>query len=116
MIAIIVLSGCSSTGAVSGLQEKSMQIRPGTTNDEVVALLGLPGDRTFRGKGEAWQYCSTGFSQDRYITVRFYEGVVEGLTTYNRSDAVGVCTQTFTSVDWGQAPDNLRIKLTVQEQ
>ncbi len=111
----VVLAGCSTTGSVSNLQGKSMEIRPGVTKDEVVEILGMPGDRSFRGAAEAWQYCSTGFSQDKYITVWFLEDVVEGLTTYTRTDAFGTCAQTFTSVDWGQAPDNLKMKLTIED-
>ncbi len=113
---LFFVSGCSTTGSVSNMHEKSMQIHPGSTNDEVMALFGVPGDRSFKGKGEAWQYCSTGFFQDKYITVWFYEGIVEGLTTYNKSDAVGTCTQTFSRVDWGQAPDDLKMKLTIKEE
>lgn len=114
-LATLLLSGCSTTGAVSNMQEKSMQIHPGSSKNEVLAMLGSPGDRSFKGRGEAWQYCSTGLSQDKYMTVWFYEGIVEGLTTYNRSDAVGICTQTFSSVDWGQVPNDLKIKLTIKD-
>jgi hypothetical protein len=108
-------TGCTTTGSVSNLHEKSMEIGPGVTKDKVVEILGMPGDRSFRGAAEAWQYCSTGFSQDKYITVWLYEDIVEGLTTYTRSDALGTCTQTFSSVDWGQAPNNLKVKLTIQD-
>lgn len=111
----LVLFGCSSTGSVGGLREKSMQISPGTTKQEVLALLGTPGDRSFKGKAEAWQYCSTGFSQDQYMTIWLFEDVVHGMTSYTRGDAFGVCTQTFTGVDWGQAPDDLKIKISVDE-
>lgn len=93
-----------------------MQINPGTTKREVMSILGMPGDRSFKGKGEAWQYCSTGFSHDKYITVWFYEGIVYGLTSYVKADAVGICTQTFSNVDWGQAPDDLKIKLQIKHK
>ena len=81
MALFLLASGCSTTGSISDMQAKSMQIHPGTSKDEVIALFGVPGDRSFNGKGEAWQYCSTGFSQDKYMTVWFYEDIVEGLTT-----------------------------------
>ena len=105
-LALFIFSGCSTTGSVSNMQTKSMQIHPGSTKSEVMSILGAPGDRSFKGKGEAWQYCSTGFSHDKYITIWFYNGIVEGLTSYTRTDAIGSCTQTFSSVDWGQAPDD----------
>ena len=109
-----IFSGCSTTGSVSDMQAKSMQIHPGSTKDEVMSILGMPGDRSFNSKGEAWQYCSTGFSHDKYMTVWFYEGIVHGLTSYTRTDVMGICTQTFSSVDWGQAPDDLKIKLKIK--
>jgi len=88
VIAVLAFSGCSTTGSVSGMQAKSMQISLGTTKDEVMSLVGVPGDRSFKGKGEAWQYCSTGFSHDKYMTVWFYEDIVHGLTSYNRSEKI----------------------------
>lgn len=115
MLLAFAVAGCATTGSVSNIQEKSMHIRPGTSSDQVLALLGTPGDRSFKGNAEAWQYCSTGFSHDQYVTVWLFEGKVEGLTTYNRSDAMGVCSQTFTSIDWGQAPDDLKVKLTIDQ-
>lgn len=110
----VLVGGCTTTGQVGDLRAKSMAIEPGSSKHEVLALLGTPGDRSFNGKAEAWQYCSTGFARDHYMIVWFYDGVAESLTTYDRSDAIGVCTQTFSSVDWNTAPKELRVRLMIE--
>lgn len=114
LITQLFIVGCSTSGSLSDLHSRSMNIAQGISKADVMALMGAPGDRSFRGKGEAWQYCSTGFASDDYITVWFYNGIVEGLTTYSRAEAFGICTQTFSNIDWGQAPDDLKIKLTIR--
>ncbi len=95
-----------------------MQISPGTTKSEVISIPGVPGDRSFEGKGEAWQYCSTGFSYDKYMIVWFHEGIVHGLTSSYRSDsAMGICMERFSGVDWWfQAPEDLKRKLKMKHE
>jgi hypothetical protein len=44
--------GCS---APSQLMKKSLMINAGQTKEEVLKIIGNPGNRQFKGKDEAWQ-------------------------------------------------------------
>jgi hypothetical protein len=113
--ALTTLASCASTGEVEGLRERSMRIQHGTSAQDVLALLGPPGDRSFNGKAEAWQYCSTGWDVDQYITVWFYDDSVYGLSTYH-SESRASCTSAFVPINWGGAPDDIRVKVSIEGQ
>ena len=68
--------GCASTGkAVAKLE-------PGMTTQQILAVLGRPADRSFRGSDEAWQYQEiAGFGQCKYITVWISNGKLVGVST-----------------------------------
>lgn len=96
-----IVCGCTNTK----LATKANGIEPGQTKQDVTKILGVPGDRQFTGKDEAWQYCSTGFGGDKYVVVWFYDGIVTGLTTYTNSVGVGNCDKFYKRIDWQTAPD-----------
>lgn len=93
-----------SCGTTQGLSKKQNYISSGQTKEEVINILGLPGNKQFKGKNEAWQYCQTGFSADLYVIVWFYNGTVTGMNTYN-GYGVGSCTEFFNNINWEDAPD-----------
>lgn len=109
----MTLTGCATTGSVSNVREKTLLIGFGDTKEKVLEVLGTPGDRSFRGSGEAWQYCSTGFATDTYSTIWFDDGLVTGVTSKNASLATGFCSQNFLEVDWGQRPSDQKIDINI---
>ena len=116
IVASLLIVSCSSTGRVSNVREASMLINYGDPKERVLDILGTAGDRSFRGEGEAWQYCSTGFSSDTYTTVWFDGGKVTGVTTQNAAIADGFCNLAFPRVDWGQVPADQKIDIDVTTQ
>jgi hypothetical protein len=101
VVFLLTLSACGS----SQLMTESLKISQGQTKDEVLSLLGPPGNRQFQGKDEAWQWCSTGMSTDDFLVVWFYDGYVTGITTYKNSIGFGSCDQFYRTVRWEDAPD-----------
>jgi len=100
----------STSPAQAALRDSLISIRSGASMDEVVAILGTPGDRSFFGSAEAWQYCETGFANDFFVTVWFSNGQVAGLTTENYAGNAILCENNFRAVDWGQLPADVVIE------
>jgi SmpA/OmlA family protein len=98
LIVSLISVGCASTGkAVAKLE-------PGMTKQQVLAALGEPADRSFRGKDEAWQYQEiAGFGQCKYTTVWITEGKLIGVST-RRGKSVAGCGLGSSEVDWQQMP------------
>jgi len=112
LFSVLTLVGCTTTGSVSNIREKILLISFGDTKEKVLEVLGTPGDRSFRGNSEAWQYCSTGFTIDTYSTIWFDDGLVTGVTTkYARLAVDDYCSQQFLEVDWGQRPYDQKIDI-----
>lgn len=97
----LLLSACGS------LAKKAALINPGDTREQVLAVMGPPGDRQFRGKDEAWQYGKTGagFGYHDFRIVWFYDGRVTGLTSYKDRSAGSAASAHFKSIQWEDAPD-----------
>ncbi len=95
-----------SCGTTQGLSRKQNLLSPGQTREEVTKILGVPGNKQFEGKNEAWQYCQTGFSSDSFVIVWFFDGKVTGMNTYNNS-GTGSCTKFFRTINWQNAPDRI---------
>jgi len=95
------LSGCGT------LAKKTVLINHGDDKAKVLEVMGPPGDRQFKGRNEAWQYCETdaGISYDDFRIVWFYDERVTGLTSYKQSE-FGVCSAFFKSIRWENAPDH----------
>ena len=110
---LISLVGCATTGMVSNLRERALQVSYGDSKDKIAELLGTPGDRSFSGTREAWQYCSTGWSNDSYLTVWFDQGFVTQVTSQSASVADGFCSGYFPRVDWGQVPADQKIEVNI---
>jgi len=98
---VIFLYGCGG----AQLMNDSLKINAGQNKDEVIKILGAPGNRQFNGKDEAWQWCATGMSTDDFLVVWFYDGIVTGITTYKNSYGIGSCDQFYRTVNWQDAPD-----------
>lgn len=99
----------TTSAAQAGLRDDLILIRAGASMQEVIAILGTPGDRSFFGTAEAWQYCETGFANDFFATVWFSNGQVAGLTTENYAGMAVLCENNFRAVDWGQLPADVVI-------
>jgi len=98
LICAILLVGCATTTS-----KKAIMINVNMTKEEVVNILGYPGDRQFRGDDEAWQYFDLGFDTDRYTVVWFYQNKVTGITSYIGTGAN--LTARYKTIDWEERPD-----------
>jgi len=101
---MLILQACASQSAVV---RKSATVRLGMSEAELRQVMGEPQNRQFKGKNEAWQYCSTdysGFEDDHYVRVWLFDGVVSGMQTY-RNTKFGNCENFFQTVNWQEAPD-----------
>jgi SmpA / OmlA family len=80
-----ILASCASTGkAVAKLE-------PGMAKQQVLAIMGEPADRSFRGTDEAWQYQEiAGFGQCKYTTVWISNGKLVGVSS-RRGGSVAGC-------------------------
>lgn len=96
-----VLSACGS------LEKRSALINPGDTKEKVLAVMGAPGDRQFRGRDEAWQYGQTGagFGCHDFRVVWFYDGKVTGLNSYKDYTPASSAAAHFKPIRWENAPD-----------
>lgn len=108
LTACILLGACATAGVVT--REQVAQVNPGMSSSEVMTLLGAPGDRSFREHAEAWQYCRDGAFSDAYQTVWLVDGVVTSLTSHTLPPR-GPCDAYYRSVDWGQAPPDVRLRI-----
>jgi len=98
LVVALVCVGCASTGkAVAKLE-------PGMTKQQVLAALGPPADRSFRGTDEAWQYQEiAGFGQCKYTTVWISREKLVGVSS-RRGSSVAGCGLGSREVDWSQMP------------
>jgi len=90
--------------ASSTTDDAVSKLEPGMSKDKVIALLGKPGDRTFRGTDEALSYAKiAGFGQCKYTTVWLKDRKLVGVTT-RRGGSVAGCGLGSEPVDWNQMP------------
>lgn len=101
LVLALLLSACGT------LEKKAGQINPGDDKEKVLAVMGTPGDRQFRGKDEAWQYGQTGagFGYHDFRIVWFYDGRVTGLTSYKSTRPGTLAASQFRPIQWEDAPD-----------
>ena len=104
---LIAIQGCAS------LSKKSLLVEPNMTKKEVIEILGVPEDRSFKGTNEAWQYSEVaGFGQCNYMIAWFAEAKLIAITN-RRGPSVAGCGLGSREVDWGQMPTptlNINIK------
>ena len=101
---MLILQACASQSAVV---RKSETVRLGMSVTDLRQVMGEPQNRQFKGKNEAWQYCSTGYSgfeDDHYVLVWLFDGVVSGMQSYLNTK-FGNCESFFRTVNWEEAPD-----------
>ncbi|WP_159064963.1 hypothetical protein [Thaumasiovibrio subtropicus] len=99
----LALSGCQTTPIDLSL------IEYGDEQQQVIMMLGEPGDRQFNGRYEVYQYCTVGagIGTTRFDMVWFYDGKVTAISDYELANA-RVCERHYRDVDWLQAPEKSR--------
>lgn len=82
------------------------QINSGDSKQSIMEKLGSPDDRQFKGRHEAFQYCTTGtsFGKSTFNVVWLFDGIVTGANTYTVAHAAS-CMGHFRQIDWEDAPD-----------
>jgi hypothetical protein len=93
--------------ACGSLEKKSALIGIGDDTEQVLKILGPPGDRQLKGSNEAWQYCQTtgaGFGYHDYRIIWLYNGKVTGISSYKSSRGGSSCVTDIRSVRWEEAP------------
>jgi len=99
-LSLLLLTSCGS----SKLNDKAVQVEPGMSKEQVLNLMGSPGDRQFQNASEAWQYCSTGVTgNDKHYIIWFEDGYVSGLTSYSEGSTMQ-CSESFKPIDWRKKP------------
>ena len=76
VLMMLFLVACASQSAIV---KSSAHIKPGMSDTELRQVMGEPQNRQFKGKSEAWQYCSTafsGFEDDHFVLVWIFDGLV----------------------------------------
>jgi len=97
VVALISVACASTSKAVATLE-------PGMTTQQILAVLGSPADRSFRGRDEAWQYQEiAGFGQCKYTTLWISNSKLVGVSTRRGASAAG-CGLGSREVDWSQMP------------
>lgn len=106
LIAVIILSGCYSQKKVQQLRQNQILVDAGMSKQEVMTLLGTPGDRQLNGDLEAWQYCSSSLTTFEFVVVWFFNKKVGSVTTYKTYTCPTLnCNQCFRSVNFEAPPD-----------
>ena len=83
VVALVSVACASTSKAVAKLE-------PGMPTQQVLAVLGAPADRSFRGSDEAWQYQEiAGFGQCKYTTVWISNGKLAGVSSRRGASAAG---------------------------
>ncbi len=103
LISTLLLSLCTLTACSSQpktLQDRIVLINQGMVREQVLEILGAPGNRSFNSNLEALQYCETNNHTDFYVTLLLKDGTVRTMNTSNTSYADGLCRSRFTPVDW----------------
>jgi len=108
---VLVLCGVCAVSCASRKQkinytQQSVLITPGMSKQDVIDIMGYPGNNQFNGNNEAWQYHRNGFWQgyDKIFIVWFYKGYVTGLTTY---DMPTTGAAVYKSIRWEERPDDI---------
>lgn len=99
-VLVIYLSACASVNS------EFFNINNGDTKASVIARMGIPDDRQFQDKNEAFQYCTTGtsFGKSTFNVIWFYDGLVTGASSYTVAHAAS-CMGHFKQINWDEAPD-----------
>lgn len=102
LLAVLIVS--ASLGGCALTEKRAMSLKPGMSAGEVVATVGTPTERSFRGTDEAWQYQElVGFGQCAYMTAWLSDGKLVGVSSRRGFSAAG-CGLGSRAVDWNQIP------------
>jgi hypothetical protein len=109
--AVAILAGCAQT------TKNSITLDPGMTKQQIVAIMGNPEARSFKGENEAWQYQEiVGFGQCSYITVWLASSRVVAVTSRSGPSVAG-CGLGSREVDWGQMPKpSIDVNVNIKKQ
>lgn len=88
--------------------KKISLLKPGMSQDQVVAIMGEPAKVEFSKQNKALHYCSTGYGSDEYAVVVLTSGEVVAAKNYtvtlsDTGGATGDCSRFVKSVDLQQA-------------
>ena len=114
MVLLMVGCGTNPTSSNEDIKQRAMQVDPGMLKQEVVAVMGSPEQRSFRGQAEALTFCGwTAFQGFLVYTVWLFDDSVVAMTDYMVRTGAGDCSQFLSPIDWGQAPADIKIKLDI---
>ena len=104
---VLTITAVTFLSACGTLEKKTSLINPGDTKENVLSMMGPPGDRQFRGKDEAWQYGKTGagFGYHDFRIIWFYDGKVTGITSYKDKTPASSAAAHFKPIRWDDVPD-----------
>jgi hypothetical protein len=101
ILASLLFVGCAN------VQKRSTKVNPGDSKEQVIAVMGDPENRQFKGNQEAWQYCDTSFGRYNYSIIWFNSGVATGVNSYvSGGTPLNFCAAGFQPVRWETAPDS----------
>lgn len=98
---------CAALSACGTLDKQAALVDQGDTKEQVIAKMGAPADRQFKGDQEAWQYCQTGagFGYHDHRVIWFKAGKVTGLNSFKSTRPGTSCVAGIKPVNWEEAPD-----------
>ena len=90
--------------ACAGVKERATQINRGDSKAHVLALMGSPEDRQFRGNDEALTYSMvTTIGVCDYTIVWLRNEAVTGVSSYKHFSTLG-CRSGLQNIDWANDP------------
>jgi len=101
--AVLLLTSCART---SNLRTKQNLVSPGQTHEEVLAVLGTPGNKQFNTNQEAWQYYNSGVSGCNYTVVWFTDQKVSALNSYRVKKCLN-CANCYKQINWELGPSQV---------
>ena len=109
LTSLIFLNCSSSRNSKTkvSIKEARVYIDQGMTKQEVVGLIGLPGDRQFKGREEVLQYCESGWNAHDFLMVWFFDKKVVAMSSYKTHTCPSGCAGCFKTIDWLSAPDEI---------
>jgi len=84
---IVLLTFLISCAVTRQSLNKSFQLSPGMTKQQVQAIMGAPIKSDFEKNVEEWFYCSTGIGSDQHLALFFHDGGLVSKKNYNVSIA-----------------------------
>lgn len=83
---IVAITGCATHYGTRALRKQAFLINNGMSKQDVLDIMGMPGNRQFHEKYEAWQYKSYGMLEDDLHIIWFVDGKVTEYNIESRKD------------------------------